>query len=104
MQRISKRLEALERAADKEIFAEAFPFAIAYYLGGAREGVAAGYPRLRNYRVFTQKSQPSGAADKATSGPPKAQARRAVVRRIFVAPDLSLVAPLSAPIGGVVST
>ena len=36
MRRIAKRLETLERAADKELFADAFPFAIAYYLGGAR--------------------------------------------------------------------
>jgi hypothetical protein len=36
MRQISKRLEALERAADKEVLANAFPFAIAYYLGGAR--------------------------------------------------------------------
>jgi hypothetical protein len=39
MPRISKRLEALERAADKEIFGDGFPvaMAIAYYLGGAKD-------------------------------------------------------------------
>jgi hypothetical protein len=37
MRRILKRLEALERAADREIFADAFSFAIAYHLGGARD-------------------------------------------------------------------
>jgi hypothetical protein len=36
MRRISKRLEALERAADKEVFANAYPYALAYYLGGAK--------------------------------------------------------------------
>ena len=54
MQRISKRLEALERAADKEVFADAFPFdvAIAYYLGGARDqsDVAHGYARALGYK------------------------------------------------------
>jgi hypothetical protein len=52
MRRISKRLETLERAADREIFAEAFPFAIAYYLGGARdlsEGTL-GYARALGYK------------------------------------------------------
>jgi predicted ATPase len=37
MQRISKRLEALERAAEKKVFADALPFAVAYYLGGAKD-------------------------------------------------------------------
>jgi hypothetical protein len=39
MLRISKRLEALERAADKEIFGNEFSIvvAIAYYLGGAKD-------------------------------------------------------------------
>ena len=54
MRRISKRLEALERAADKEVFADAFPFevAIAYYLGGARDqsDVAHGYARALGYK------------------------------------------------------
>jgi hypothetical protein len=34
---ISKRLEALERAAEKEVFVDAFFFAVAYYLGGAKD-------------------------------------------------------------------
>jgi hypothetical protein len=54
MRRISKRLEVLERAADKEIFADAFPFAtaIAYYLGGARDlsEVTHGYARALGYQ------------------------------------------------------
>ena len=33
---ISRRLEALERAAEKEVFANALPYAVAYYLGGAK--------------------------------------------------------------------
>jgi hypothetical protein len=33
---ISKRLEALERIAEKEVFLSAFSCAIAYYLGGAK--------------------------------------------------------------------
>lgn len=33
---ILKRLEALERAADTEVFAHAFVYPIAYYLGGAK--------------------------------------------------------------------
>jgi hypothetical protein len=51
MQRILKRLEALERAADKEIFADAFPFAIAYYLGGAKDEseVVDAYARALGY-------------------------------------------------------
>jgi hypothetical protein len=52
MRRISKRLETLERAADKEIFAEAFLFAIAYHLGGARDlsEVTLGYARALGYK------------------------------------------------------
>jgi hypothetical protein len=52
MRRISKRIEALERAADKEVFADAFPFAIAYYLGGARDlsEAAHGYARALGYK------------------------------------------------------
>jgi hypothetical protein len=39
MRRISKRLEALERAADKKIFGNNFSIvvAIAYYLGSAKD-------------------------------------------------------------------
>jgi hypothetical protein len=61
MQRISKRLEALERAADKEIFAEAFPFAIAYYLGGARDlsEVTLGYARALGYKDLYEFCQAS---------------------------------------------
>jgi hypothetical protein len=44
------------------------------------------------------------AAQRHRRTPPMAQARRAAVRRIFVAPDLCPVASSSAPIGGVVST
>jgi hypothetical protein len=52
MRRISKRLKALERAADKELFADAFPFAIAYYLGGARNlsEVAHAYAKALGYK------------------------------------------------------
>jgi hypothetical protein len=51
-QKISKRLEALERPADKEVFADAFPFAIAYYLGGARHEseVVDAYARALGYK------------------------------------------------------
>jgi hypothetical protein len=52
MRRISKRLEALERAADKELFADSFPFAIAYYLGGARNlsEVTHAYAKALGYK------------------------------------------------------
>ena len=52
MRRISKRLEALERAADKELFADSFRFAIAYYLGGARNlsEVAHAYAKALGYK------------------------------------------------------
>jgi hypothetical protein len=52
MRRILKRLELLERAADKEIFADAFPFAIAYHLGGARDlsEVTLGYAKALGYK------------------------------------------------------
>jgi hypothetical protein len=52
MRRNLKRLEALERAANREIFADAFPFAIAYYLGGARDlsEVTLGYARALGYK------------------------------------------------------
>jgi hypothetical protein len=56
MRRISKRLEALERAADKELFADAFPFAIAYYLGGARNlsEVAHAYAKALGYKKLDE--------------------------------------------------
>jgi hypothetical protein len=52
MPQISKRLEALERAADKEVLANAFSFAIAYYLGGARHEseVVDAYARALGYK------------------------------------------------------
>ena len=52
MRRISKRLDALERAADKEAFAHALPFAIAYYLGGERDPLefVHGYARALGYK------------------------------------------------------
>src|SRR5262252_6250148 len=52
MRGILKRLETLERAAEKEIFAEAFPFAIAFYLGGAKDlsEVTHGYARALGYK------------------------------------------------------
>jgi hypothetical protein len=53
MRRISKRLEALERASDKEIFGNDFSIAaaIAYYVGGARgpSEVVHGYARALGY-------------------------------------------------------
>jgi hypothetical protein len=54
MRRISKRLEALERAADKELFADSLPFAIAYYLGGARNlsEVAHAYAKALGYKIL----------------------------------------------------
>ena len=56
MRQISKRLEALERDADKEIFANAFPYAIAYYLGGARHEseVLDAYARALGYNNFAE--------------------------------------------------
>jgi hypothetical protein len=61
MRRFSKRLEALERAADKEIFADAFPIAIAYYLGGARDlsEVMHGYARALGYEDLDKFCQAS---------------------------------------------
>jgi len=52
MRQISKRLEALEREADREILANAVPFAIAYYLGGARHEseVVHAYARALGYK------------------------------------------------------
>ena len=52
MRQISKRLEALERAADIEVLANALPFAIAYYLGGARHEseVVDAYARALGYK------------------------------------------------------
>ena len=52
MRRISKRLEALERASDTEIFANAFSIAVAYYVGGARDmsRVMHGYARALGYK------------------------------------------------------
>jgi hypothetical protein len=54
MRRISKRLEALERAADEEIFGDNFSIivAVAYYLGGARDlsEVTLGYAKALGYK------------------------------------------------------
>jgi hypothetical protein len=53
MRRISKRLEALERAADREIFEDLFfPVAIAYHLGGAKDesDVLHAYARALGYQ------------------------------------------------------
>jgi hypothetical protein len=49
--RISNRIEALERAADREAFASAWPWAIAYYLGGAKHPseVMLGYASALGY-------------------------------------------------------
>ncbi|MGB8527560.1 MAG: hypothetical protein WCD75_12125 [Rhodoplanes sp.] len=60
MRQISKRLETLERAADKEIFANAFPYAIAYYLGDARHEseVLDAYTRALGYNNFDEFLQP----------------------------------------------
>jgi hypothetical protein len=51
-QKISKHLEALERAADKEVLADAFDFAVAYYIGGARHTseVVEAYARALGYK------------------------------------------------------
>jgi hypothetical protein len=52
MRQISKRLEALEREAGREVLANAFPFAVAYYLGGARHEseVVHAYARALGYK------------------------------------------------------
>jgi hypothetical protein len=52
MRRNLKRLEALERAAEREIFSDAFPLAIAYHLGGARDlsEVADAYAKALRYK------------------------------------------------------
>jgi hypothetical protein len=70
---ISKRLEALERRADREILANVFSIAIAYYLGGARHlsevvdayAKALGYKDLAEYceallRQSDSVDEPSG--------------------------------------------
>jgi hypothetical protein len=56
MRQISKRIEALERKADKEILADAFPFAIAYHLGGARHEseIVEAYARALGYKDLTE--------------------------------------------------
>jgi predicted ATPase len=63
MQRISKRLEALERAAEKEVFANALAFAIAYYLGGAKDKseLVDAYARALGYQKLEELCQ--GFAD-----------------------------------------
>ena len=53
---ISRRLEALERAAETEVFANALPYAVAYYLGGAKhfsDGLQA-YDRALGYENFDE--------------------------------------------------
>jgi hypothetical protein len=49
---MSKRIDALERAADKEVFADAIDFAVAYYIGGARHTseVVDAYARALGYK------------------------------------------------------
>jgi hypothetical protein len=75
MQRISKRLEALERAAENEVFAtNGPPYAIAYYLGGARDlsevlhahARALGYQGVDglNHAFADLLCQPSDSVDK----------------------------------------
>jgi hypothetical protein len=56
MRQISKRLEALERKADREILEDALPFAIAYHLGGARHEseMVEGYARALGYKDLTE--------------------------------------------------
>lgn len=56
MRQISKRIEALERKADKEILADALPYAIAYHLGGARHEpeIVEGYARALGYKDLTE--------------------------------------------------
>jgi hypothetical protein len=81
MRRILKRLEALERAADTEAFADAFPYAIAYYLGGARDlsDVVHGYARALGYKdlvEFIRASaylllQPSDSVDERAAHEPR---------------------------------
>jgi hypothetical protein len=87
MRRISKRLEALERAADKEVFENATPIAIAiaFYLGGAtdKSEIMDAYARALGYQDLDEFWQalanlwcpPSDRVDKSWSF--QARARRA---------------------------
>jgi hypothetical protein len=58
-QKTSKRLEALEREADREALANAFPVAIAYYLGGARHMSEVGdaYAKALRYKDLDELCQ-----------------------------------------------
>jgi hypothetical protein len=53
---ISRRLEALERAAETEVFANALTYAVAYYLGGAKHFSDAlqAYGRALGYENFDE--------------------------------------------------
>jgi hypothetical protein len=61
LKQILKRVEALERAADKELFAidTMFPYAIAYYLGKAKHPSEAmdAYARTLGYQDFERMNQ-----------------------------------------------
>src|SRR5205809_2093180 len=52
MRRIFKRLKLLEEVEDKEAFAKALPFAVAYYLGGAKHPLETmdAYARALGYK------------------------------------------------------
>jgi hypothetical protein len=52
MRRISTRLELLEEIEDREAFAKAIPFAVAYYLGGAKypSEVMDAYAKVLGYK------------------------------------------------------
>jgi hypothetical protein len=56
MRQIRKRIEALERKADREILEDALPYAIAYHLGGARREseMVEGYARALGYKELTE--------------------------------------------------
>jgi hypothetical protein len=56
MRQILKRIEALERKADREILEDALPYAIAYHLGRARREseMVEGYARALGYKELTE--------------------------------------------------
>jgi hypothetical protein len=81
-QKISKRLESLERAADKEVFADAFDFAVAYYIGGARHtsDVVEAYARALGYQDLHELCQ--AFADLLRPPPSDSEANRRTFERI----------------------
>jgi hypothetical protein len=99
-QQISKRVDALERAADREFF---IPYAIAYYLGGAKHESEAlvAYARALGYQdleEFCQACadlllQPSDREDRRWGIRARAQRAQGKLLAKFGYKDLHLASP-----------